>query len=114
MQNLPGQNSHQLYHDGHLYVDLRQQVVTLDSETITLTPVQYRVLALLVKHAGVVVNRPILLMQIWGHAEVRPNVIDGHIRRLRSKLGVYADQYIETVIGVGYRFRPMSEPLAPE
>ena len=105
MQTLPCQNSHQPYYNEHMYVDLRQQRVILDDETLRLTPTQYGLLALLVQYAGAVVPRPTLLMQIWGHAELRPNVLDGHIRRLRSKLGVYAEHYIETVVGVGYRFR---------
>jgi DNA-binding response OmpR family regulator len=33
-------------------------------------------------------------------------MLDKHIRGLRRKLGIYADHYLETVIGVGYRFRP--------
>jgi two-component system KDP operon response regulator KdpE len=56
------------YRDGHLYVDLRQQVVKLDGETVPLTPMQYEVLSLMVQHAGVVVTRPIPLMQIWSRS----------------------------------------------
>ena len=96
----------QYYRDDHLYVNLRQQLVMLDGEMVRLTPMQYRLLALLVEHAGVVVTRPILLMQIWGYApEIREHKVDTCIRGLRKKLGVYADHYIETVVGVGYRFR---------
>jgi two-component system phosphate regulon response regulator PhoB len=105
MQTLPYQNSHQPYHDEHLQVDLRQQRVILDDETVRLTPTQYGLLALLVQFAGAVVPRLTLVMRIWGNAELRPNVLDGHIHRLRNKLGVYAEHYIETVVGVGYRFR---------
>ena len=104
--NPPGQNSHQPYHDEHLYVDLRRQTVILDGETVSLTSMQYRLLAVLVEHAGAIVTRPILLLHIWGSApELRRSKLDGHIRRLRSKLGVYGEHYIETVVGVGYRFR---------
>ena len=96
------------YRDEHLFVDLRHEVVTVDSETVRLTRMQYRVLALLVKHAGVAVTRSILLMQIWGHApEMDPRSVDTHVNGLRRKLGPYADQYLETVHGVGYRFRPL-------
>ena len=71
----------QFYRDGHLLVDLRDRVVMLDSQILTLTRTEYRLLALYV-----------------------------HLRRLRKKLGVYADQYIETVCGTGYRFRPVPGP----
>lgn len=106
MQPLPRRESPQPFHDKHLHVDLDQQAVILDGETVRLTPMQYRLLALLVEHAGVVVTRPILLMQIWGYApEIREHKVDTCIRGLRKKLGVYANLYIETVVGVGYRFR---------
>ena len=106
MQTLPRRESPPTFHDKHLHVDLDQQAVILDGETVRLTPMQYRLLALLVEHAGVVVTRPILLMQIWGYApEIREHKVDTCIRGLRQKLGVYADHYIETVVGVGYRFR---------
>ena len=92
-------------------MDLRQQAVILNGETVRLTRIQYRLLALLVEHVGVVVTRPILLMHIWGHVtEMRPSPLDAHISGLRRKLGAYADQYLETVHGVGYRFRPLPEP----
>ena len=99
------------YRDRHLYVDLRQQLVILDNETVTLTRMQYRVLALLVEHAGEVVPRATLLAQIWGHVpKPRPRRVDAHIRGLRKRLGIYAEQYIETVVGAGYRFRPAAGP----
>jgi DNA-binding response OmpR family regulator len=108
MQTLPTPESPPTFHDKHLHVDLNQQAVMLDGETVRLTPMQYRLLALLVEHAGVVVSRPILLMQIWRCApEIHQHKVDTCIRGLRKKLGVCADHYIETVIGVGYRFRPL-------
>ena len=98
------------YRDEHLFVDLRQQVVILNGETLTLRPLEYRLLALLVEHAGKVLPKRILLMQVWGHApDMRTRTVDVHIRRLRKKLGIYS-QYIETVVGVGYGFRPPPAP----
>jgi DNA-binding response OmpR family regulator len=90
--------SQQFYRDEHLFVDLRQQRVMLDSETVTLTRMEYRLLALLVKRAEEVVPRSILL-KLTGPLDV-------HLWRLRKKLGKYGDKYIETVTGIGYRFRP--------
>jgi hypothetical protein len=84
-------------------VDLREEVVILDGGTVRLTPREYRLLALLVEHAGVVVTRPVLLMQFGGYSpEMRERRVDACLRGLRRKLGVYADQYLETVTGVGY------------
>jgi DNA-binding response OmpR family regulator len=88
-------------------VDLRDQVVMLDSKTITLTRQEYRLLALLVEHAGQVVPRAIILTQIWGYApETHTRTVDVHIRKLRKKLGMHPGQYIETIVGIGYSFRP--------
>ena len=90
------------YRDEHLYADLR---VILDGQILTLTRQEYRLLALLLEHAGEVVPRVVILTQVWGYTpEVRTRTVDAHIRRLRSKLGMHARKYIETVVGVGYRF----------
>jgi DNA-binding response OmpR family regulator len=99
------------YRDDHLFVHLRQQLVMLDGETVRLTSMQHRLLALLVQHAGEVVPRASLWLRIWGKVpELRSSKLDAHIRRLRKKLGIYAGQYIETVVGEGYRFRPHPGP----
>jgi DNA-binding response OmpR family regulator len=90
------------YRDEHLFVSLSDQLVILDCNILTLTRTEYRVLAVLVTHAGAVVPRPILLM-------LTP-MVDMHLSRLRKKLGIYFDRHIETVIGVGYRFRPAFPP----
>jgi DNA-binding response OmpR family regulator len=83
-------------------VSLRDRLVILDSQILTLTRMEYRVLALLVEHAGEIVPRPILL-KLTG-------TVDLQLWRLRRKLARYRDHYIETVVGVGYRFRPAAEP----
>jgi DNA-binding response OmpR family regulator len=74
----------------------------LDGRILHLTSMEYVLLALLVEHAGEAVPRAIFLMLT--------RKVDMHINGLRRKLGVYAEQYIETVPGVGYRFRPASPP----
>ena len=99
------------YKDEHLSLDFRLQVVVLDNRALTLTRKEYDLLALLVQHAAEIVPREALLMQIWGYgAEIRTRTLDVHIRRLRKKLGSYADQYIETIFGIGYRFQPFHAP----
>jgi len=101
----------QAYRDEHLSVDFHQQLVMLDNQRMTLTRKEYDLLALLVGHAGEIIPREALLMRIWGYsAEIRTRTLDVHIRRLRKKLGVYADQYIETIFGIGYRFQPFHAP----
>ena len=64
-----------------------------------------------VQHAGEIVPRGALLMEVWGYsAEIRTRTLDVHVRRLRRKLGAYADRYIETIFGIGYRFQPFHAP----
>ena len=78
----------------------------LNGETVRLTRGEYRMLALLVENAGNVIPREILLSRIWGYAPgMRTRTVDVHVRRLREKFRIYS-QYIETVVGIGYRFRP--------
>lgn len=99
------------YQDTHLEVLFRHRLATLDSRPIELTRKEYDLLAVLVQNAGEIVRREILLLQVWGYgSEIRTRTLDVHIRRLRKKLGVYADQYIETIFGVGYRFQPYRVP----
>jgi DNA-binding response OmpR family regulator len=99
------------YRDEHLFMDFAQQSATLDTERMTLTRKEYDLLALLVQHAGEIIPREALLMQVWGYgADIRTRTLDVHVRRLRKKLGGYADQYIETIFGIGYRFQPYRAP----
>jgi DNA-binding response OmpR family regulator len=106
-----GVSQRQTYGDEHLSVDFQQQIVSLDNQRMTLTRKEYDLLALMVQHAGQIVPRDVLLLQVWGYgAEIRTRTLDVHVRRLRKKLGAYADQYIETIFGIGYRFQPFHAP----
>jgi DNA-binding response OmpR family regulator len=111
---IPLQNSRRAlepYGDEHLLLDFQQQAVFVDQKQMTLTKKEYELLALLVQHAGEIVPRNALLMEVWGYsAEIRTRTLDVHVRRLRRKLGTYADRYIETIFGIGYRFQPFHAP----
>jgi DNA-binding response OmpR family regulator len=87
MQTLVSQNGHQPYHDDHLNVDLRYELVTLDREILTLTRKEYSLLALMVQDAGKIVPRATFLIQIWGAVpETRTRTVDMHIDQLRKKV----------------------------
>lgn len=95
------------YHDEHLVLDFSTQAVVLDGIRMVLTRKEYDLLALLVQHAGEIIPRGTLLLRVWGYgAEIRTRTLDVHVRRLRKKLGTYAERYIETIFGIGYRFQP--------
>ena len=96
------------YQDLHLEVDFASAAAWLDSHPMILTRKEYELLSLLVQNAGETVPREALLWRIWGYSsQIRTRTLDVHIRRLRQKLGVYSDQYIETIFGSGYRFQPL-------
>ena len=91
---------------GGVVMDLRAHTVTSDGDDVSLTLKEYELLLMLIKNAGQVMSRDILLEKIWGYeyyGETR--TVDVHIRTLRSKLGDNGD-IIETVRGVGYRAAP--------
>jgi DNA-binding response OmpR family regulator len=99
------------YNDEHLTVDFDQQAAILDNQRMNLTRKEYDLLALLVQHAGEIIPRDALLMRVWGYgADTRTRTLDVHVRRLRKKLGGFAEQYIETIFGIGYRFQPFHAP----
>ncbi len=90
---------------GELTLDVAAHRLLIAGEEVSLTATEFRLLHLLMDRAGRVQTRDRLLSEVWGYSgDVDSRTIDTHIRRVRRKLGDEADR-IETVIGVGYRFR---------
>lgn len=90
---------------GPLTVDPQAHRVMLHGQTLTLTATEFKLLLTLMQRRGRVQTRAELLNVVWGYEYgVYGRTVDTHIRRLREKLGEAADR-IETVRGVGYRFR---------
>ena len=88
-----------------LHVDFEAHQVTVDDEPVPLTATEFKLLGELILGRGKVQTRDHLLDTVWDtHFEGYSRTVDTHVRRLRQKLGPYA-QWIETVRGVGYRFR---------
>jgi phosphate regulon transcriptional regulator PhoB len=88
-----------------LSVDFQAHRVLVDGEEITLTATEFRLLGELIRNQGKVQSRDQLLDKVWGYQfEGYARTVDTHVRRLRQKLGPYAE-LIETLRGVGYRFR---------
>lgn len=80
----------------------------LDGVKLDLTPKEFELLHLLAVHPGRVFTRDVLLERIWGYECVRETrTVDVHIRYLRQKIErePASPDYIETVRGVGYRFK---------
>ncbi len=96
---------------GNLTIDEAQHEVTLHGQPVELTSREFALLLALARHPGRVFTRPQLLEHVWGDVYYDEHVVDVHIANLRKKLD--ADpahhQYLETIRGVGYRFRRKQE-----
>jgi two-component system OmpR family response regulator len=90
-----------------LELDLLARTVKRRGELIELQPREFRLLEYLMRHAGQVVTRTMLLEQVWDlHFDPRTNVVETHISRLRSKIDKsFGTELIQTVRGAGYRIR---------
>jgi two-component system OmpR family response regulator len=88
-----------------LTIDLLRQRVERQGVVIGLQPREYKLLEYLMRHAGQVVTRAMLLEHVWGyHFDPQTNVIDVHISRLRQKIDKDFDRpLLATVRGAGYR-----------
>jgi phosphate regulon transcriptional regulator PhoB len=94
-----------LWQQEGLRIDFEAHRVSIDDEEVVLTATEFKLLAELIRSRGKVQNRDQLLDKVWGYRfEGYARTVDTHVRRLRQKLGPYAE-WVETVRGVGYRFR---------
>lgn len=96
-----------LYTVGDLELDRLSHSVSRAGQEITLQPREFRLLEYLMRHAGQVVTRTMLLENVWDyHFDPQTNVIDVHISRLRSKIEKNFDKpLLHTVRGAGYMIR---------
>jgi len=94
---------------GELLIDVDRHHVSIKKSPIRLTSTEFKLLLELASRRGRVQTREHLLDKVWGYTyEGYARTVDTHIRRLREKLGPSGD-YIETIRGVGYRFREETE-----
>ncbi len=88
-----------------LTIDPVKHEVRFKGSVIPLTMLEFRLLYYLLERRGTVANRDVLLDQVWGYdPALTTRTVDTHIKRLRQKLGKAGDA-LETVRGVGYRWR---------
>jgi len=92
------------YRVGDLEMDRLAHAVKRGEQEIVLQPREYRLLEYLMKNAGRVVTRTMLLENVWDyHFDPQTNVIDVHVSRLRSKIDKgFDEQLLQTVRGTGY------------
>jgi DNA-binding response OmpR family regulator len=94
-------------HQGSLTLNLITRDIRRNQETLELTSREFNLLELLMRSPGRVYSRTQLLEHVWGYDfDPQTNVVDVYIRRLRNKIDdAGTASFIETVRGVGYRFR---------
>lgn len=86
-----------------ILIDKDRYIVTRGDEEFQLPRKEFELLFFLASRKGMVMDRQTLLNQVWGdNIYVVDRTVDVHVRKIREKLG---DEYIETVKGVGYRFK---------
>ena len=96
---------------GELAIDPQRHLVTVAGNPLDLTVTEFRLLCHLVRRAGRVQTREVLLDKVWGYAyQGYARTVDTHIRRLRRKLGPLSER-IETVRGIGYRYQDLQPGL---
>jgi len=91
-----------------LEIDLRAHRVMRAGREIKLQPQEFKLLEYLMRHAGQVVTRTMMLESLWDyHFEPQTNVIDSHISKLRQKIDSGFDRpLLHTIRGVGYKLGP--------
>ena len=94
------------FDDGVLALDFSAQTATLAGAPLDLTPKEFRLLALFVKHPGILLTKGQILEQLW---DIDGDFVDGHtpatlISRIRKKIETGDRKYIKTVYGIGYQW----------
>lgn len=92
----------------NLKVDLLKRVVSIDEQEIHLTPIQYRLLTVLIKHAGKVLTQQQILKEVWGPSyQENAHYLRIYMSQLRQKLEADPTQpkLLLTESGVGYRLK---------
>jgi two-component system KDP operon response regulator KdpE len=93
---------------GGLRVDLGRRQVFVSGKEVHLTPIEYKLLTTLVRHAGKVLTHRQLLKEVWGPLHVdEGHYLRVYMRQLRNKLesNPAHPRYLVTELGVGYRLR---------
>lgn len=95
-----------IYETGGLMIDDDRKEVTVDGETVKLTPIEYRILLLLVKNQGRVFSTNQIYESIWEEEAIAAdNTVAVHIRHIREKIEINPKEprYLKVVWGLGYK-----------
>jgi len=107
LSSTQNEETSQTIYSGGLVADLQRRIVTLNDERVELTPKEFDLLEVMIKHKGETFSRERLLRLVWGvKFEGYEHTVNSHINRLRAKIehDMSKPSYILTTWGVGYRF----------
>jgi DNA-binding response OmpR family regulator len=107
-----GRLGHAVSHVGRLVVDERAHRVEFGDREIELGPTDFALLAVLARHAGLVMSKAKLVDMVWGYEPYDENLVTVRVSLLRRRLGRDAARLIHTVRGVGYVIRDDADVLA--
>ncbi len=90
---------------GGLTLDTDAKEVTVDGETVKLTPLEYKILELLCRNPGKVFSTEDIYRNVWNEDAVSDNAIAVHVRHIREKIEINPKEprYLKVVWGVGYK-----------
>lgn len=104
-----GEDASPIFRFGEVEADLSQRTVTKRGEPVRLTPIEYRLLTVLITHASKVLTHRQLLKEVWGPGRIEhSHYLRIYVGHLRQKLedDPAQPQHILTETGIGYRFVP--------
>jgi len=106
----------QILKAGIVRVDVDAHRAWIGDKEVDFTAVEYRLLCAFLERKGRVQSREQLIDMVWGMGTtITHRTVDVHVKRLRTKLGPIAAEYVDTVWGVGYRFVvPEVRPRSPQ
>ena len=106
MERLEDKNENSRIHTiGGLEINEDNVEVTIDGETVKMTPIEYKILLLLVKSPGRVFSAAEIYERVWNERAVNTDTIMVHVRNIREKieLNPREPKYLKVVWGVGYK-----------
>lgn len=108
MESMAPESTEDIYRQDYLTVDYAKRTVLIDEEEIHLTPIEYKILVLMIANRGKVLTHNYMLKEIWGYAEgVEAGTLRVFMATLRRKIekNPAEPRFIVTEVGVGYRFK---------
>ena len=111
--SLPPPDSEGVYAVGGLVLDNKRKAVAVDGEDVHLTPLEYKILHLLIRHPGRVFSIDDIYEQVWGEDSIGGgSTVTVHIRRIREKIEINPGEpkYIKVVWGIGYKMEKLDGP----